>query len=467
MKIKVSAIAVFSILLLIFAAGCSASDQISVTKDSSAVPSEEPTPGTEETVKSGLDKALDSIIIPNMEDIRGNITLCKTVDTGEQSYDVTWNSSDESIICTTALGEDGKISAGAVTRDSRDIRVVLTARIESNGETAEREFALTVKAKPAAIEYGAYLYCYFQDNITGAGQTQQIFFAVSTDGLHWKSLNGDKPVLISILGTKGVRDPFLLRSNEGDKFYILATDLDANGGDWGAYSTNGSRCISIWESDDLVNWSEQRLVDISPKNAECMWAPEACYDEAAGEYIVYWSASTRGGSGKKIYYAGTRDFHTFTQPRIFKDVDRNSEKLKNGSGKIEANLTYIDTTMTVYNNIFYRFTKREIDSTILMEAGSSILGPFTTVRNMVAGEKGVEGPSIFRLIGQEKWILMVDGYAGKGYFPLMADSLEKLETGRFVRLPKTQYRMPAGARHGSFLTITQKEYDAITAKWGY
>jgi hypothetical protein len=273
-------------------------------------------------------------------------------------------------------------------------------------------------------------------------------------------------VLISTLGTKGVRDPFLLRSKEGDKFYILATDLDANGGDWGVYSTNGSRCISIWESEDLVNWSEQRLVDISPKNAECMWAPEACYDEASGEYIVYWSASIKGGSGKKIYYARTRDFYTFTQPKIYKDVDLNLEKLKNGSGKIEDKLTYIDTTMTLYNNIFYRFTKREIDSTILMEESGSILGPFSVMRDMVAGEKGVEGPSIFQLIGQEKWILMVDGYAGKGYFPLMADSLKKLEEGRFVRLPKTQYRMPAGARHGSFLTITQKEYDAVTAKWG-
>jgi hypothetical protein len=192
----------------------------------------------------------------------------------------------------------------------------------------------------------------------------------------------------------------------------------------------------------------------------------AYYDETTGEYIVYWSASVKGDNGKKIYYAKTRDFYTFSQPKIYKDVERNAKNIKNSNGKIEANLTYIDTTMIEYQGMFYRFTKREIDQTILMDESDNILGPFSTAMEMVAKEKGVEGPSIFQLIGQEKWILMVDGYTGKGYFPLLADGLEKLKAGRFVRLPEIQYQMPEGARHGSFLTITTVEYDAVTAKWG-
>jgi hypothetical protein len=379
---------------------------------------------------------------------------------------VTWSSNNEKVITSAETGNEVNIPAGVVARGDGDVKVTLTAEIEYEGSKADKEFNLTVKAKPEEKAYAAYLYCYFQDNISGAGQTQQIFLADSTDGLRFKSLNGDKPILISTQGTKGVRDPFLLRSKEGDKFYLLATDLDANGGDWGAYSTNGSRNIVIWESEDLVNWSEERLVDISPRNAECMWAPEAYYDDTTGEYIVMWSASVRGGTGKKIYYAKTRDFYTFTQPKIYKDTDRNADHLKNGNGKIDSNLTYIDTTMLQYQGISYRFTKREIDSTILMETADSLLGPFSVVQDIVGGEKGVEGPSIFQLIGQEKWILMVDGYAGKGYFPLMADSLEKLKTGHFVRVPKSMYQMPKGARHGSFLAITQEEYDAVTAKWG-
>lgn len=429
-------------------------------------PTAVPTLSPEDAITKQLKDALDTIFIPNSDNIRGNITLCKKVELNDNTYEVTWSSSNDNIITTTATGEDGQLPAGVVARGEADATEVLMAQIEFEGTKVTKEFPLKVKAKTEEIDYGAYLYCYFQDNISGKGQTQQIFLATSTDGLRWKSLNKDQPVLISTLGTKGVRDPFLLRSKEGDKFYILATDLDANGGDWGYYSTNGSRSIVIWESDDLVNWSEQRLVDISPNNAECMWAPEAYYDDTTGEYIVYWSASVKGGNGKKIYYAKTRDFYTFTQPKIYKDVERNAKNIKNSNGKIESNLTFIDTTMIEYQDTYYRFTKREIDSSILMDASDSILGPFTVIEDLIAGEKGVEGPSIFQLIGQEKWILMVDGYVGKGYFPLLADSLEKLETGHFVRVPKSQYQMPKGARHGSFMTITLEEYDALTAKWG-
>ena len=42
----------------------------------------------------------------------------------------------------------------------------------------------------------------------------------------------------------------------------------------------------IWESDDLVNWSEQRSVPIADENTHYAWAPEAIYDELHGEYIV-------------------------------------------------------------------------------------------------------------------------------------------------------------------------------------
>ena len=43
--------------------------------------------------------------------------------------------------------------------------------------------------------------------------------------------------LTSTLGEKGLRDPFIIRSPEGDKFYLIATDLKIYGnGDWDASS---------------------------------------------------------------------------------------------------------------------------------------------------------------------------------------------------------------------------------------
>ena len=38
---------------------------------------------------------------------------------------------------------------------------------------------------------------------------------MSKDGRQWNALNGGEPVLISKLGEKGVRDPYILRSHDG------------------------------------------------------------------------------------------------------------------------------------------------------------------------------------------------------------------------------------------------------------
>src|SRR5207244_3936779 len=82
-------------------------------------------------------------------------------------------------------------------------------------------------AAAAAEPASAYLLVHF----TGQSASgEQIYFSVSEDGLHWTDLNNGEPVLVSALGDKGVRDPSIIRSPDGKKFYLLATDLRiANG----------------------------------------------------------------------------------------------------------------------------------------------------------------------------------------------------------------------------------------------
>src|SRR5690606_16380252 len=224
-----------------------------------------------------------------------------------------------------------------------------------------------------------------------------------------------EPILESTLGTKGARDSYIIRAPQGDRFYLIATDLDANGGNWGQYANNGSKSIMVWESDDLVNWSEQRMIEIAPEGAGNMWAPETIYDPTTGEYVVYW-ASNVSGEGHRIYYAKTRDFWTFTEPQVFKDRTASS--------------TYIDTSMIQHDGTYYRFTKREQNNTILLETSDAVLGSYELVQDIVANQEGVEGPGIFKLNGEEKWILLMDGYAGSnagvGFFPLIAESADDL-----------------------------------------
>ncbi|EWY97327.1 hypothetical protein FOYG_02185 [Fusarium oxysporum NRRL 32931] len=68
--------------------------------------------------------------------------------------------------------------------------------------------------------------------VTGNGEGQEsIFLAASkgNDALFWTELNEGQPILKSTKGTRGVRDPFLIRAAEGDKFYLIATDLHVAG----------------------------------------------------------------------------------------------------------------------------------------------------------------------------------------------------------------------------------------------
>ena len=70
----------------------------------------------------------------------------------------------------------------------------------------------------AEKNFSAYLFAYFKGE--GLAQGEQIYFAASRDGLNWKDLNGGNPVLTSSLGEKGLRDPFIMRSADGDKFAL-------------------------------------------------------------------------------------------------------------------------------------------------------------------------------------------------------------------------------------------------------
>ena len=73
---------------------------------------------------------------------------------------------------------------------------------------------------------GGFLFTTMLDENTPI--SEQIYMGISEDGRHWDALNGGKPVLVSDVGEKGVRDSFLLRSHDGQKMWLIATDLSVN-----------------------------------------------------------------------------------------------------------------------------------------------------------------------------------------------------------------------------------------------
>lgn len=313
--------------------------------------------------------------------------------------------------------------------------------------------ALLASSSAFAAASGGYLFATFRGEATP--MTEQIYFAHSQDGKQWDALNGSEPVLVSKLGEKGVRDPYLLRSHDGKTTFLIATDLSINlNRDWGRAVTRGSKSIVIWESSNLVKWSEPRLVQVAPDDAGCTWAPEAVYDEEAGDYLVFWASKTKSDNFAKhrIWACRTKDFKTFGKPFVY--IDKPAD--------------VIDTDIVWENGSYYRFSKDERSKAITMETSKKLTGTWQDVPGFsLATLKGYEGPACFQLEPPSNgksatWCLLLDHYSkGNGYQPYVCNDLS---VGRFTADPGI--RFPFKFRHGAVLPVTAAERDALKMAYG-
>ena len=139
-------------------------------------------------------------------------------------------------------------------------------------------------------EMVSYLFTYFTGN---APEEEQICYALSDDGYNFTPLNDGMPVIKSdsIAFTGCVRDPHILRGEDGKTFYMVVTDMKSSLG----WSSN--RGMVLMKSTDLINWTHS-AVNFPTKypkkwrNVIRVWAPETIYDKDAGKYMVFYSLRT-------------------------------------------------------------------------------------------------------------------------------------------------------------------------------
>ena len=286
---------------------------------------------------------IDDLSVVHADDgVYGNIRLPEK----SNGATISWWSSHPDVINP---GYNGEIAPGEVKRQSEDVEVSLTAQVEKNGVKTKFDQKVLVKAltyTPEDDDYEAYLFGHFIGEGTGStvngekiATGEQIFFALADvgQGLHFKDMNGStsnnlKPVLSSDVGERGVRDPFMCRSPEGDTFYLIATDLSVYvRGGWnnnaGQATKTGSHSIILWESHDLVNWTHARQIPVARDDAGMAWAPEMVFCEETGEYYIFFSSTvlddySKGVNAKIlerdcVYYTTTRDFKHFGETKKF------------------------------------------------------------------------------------------------------------------------------------------------------
>jgi len=296
----------------------------------------------------------------------------------------------------------------------------------------------------------AYLMAHFiGEQIDG----EQIYFSVSKDGLYWDDLSIN-PVLKSKLGEAGVRDPFVIKCPNSGTYYMIATDLRIQAGKgWHAAQFAGSKDIIIWESVDLVNWSEPRAVTVAVDGAGCAWAPESVYDDEKQAFFVFWASMVDlkdgAGSKQRMYGSYTNDFVTFTNAQIYAQAENH----------------VIDMTIVCENGWYYRFVKDETKKVIKADKARALHSDeWTDIEVEALYDHPVEGAQAYQL-PDGKWCLIVDRFIERlGYLPLVCTSLDKAD---FRVLTDDEYDFgKLKKRHGSVIEITDDEMAQLVKAFG-
>lgn len=293
-------------------------------------------------------------------------------------------------------------------------------------------------------EMVAYLFTYFNSNDP---KDEQICYALSEDGYNYTPINDGMPVISSdtIALTQCVRDPHILRCEDGKTFYMVVTDMKSNLG-W-----NSNRGMVLLKSTDLINWQHTAInfptrYTKTWKNVQRVWAPETIYDRKAGKYMVFYSlASSDRGSYDKIYYQyANKDFTDLEgEPKWLFDA---------GCATIDGDIVYNEA-----DQMYHLFYKQEAGRGIYQAVAKELTDKWQMIGgNVEQTKESVEGVGVCKAIDGKSWIIMYDCY-GNGHYQFCKS--EDLKTFKFVQ--NTEMRGKFTPRHGTIIPITRAEKERL------
>jgi len=447
-------------------------------------------------------QVLADIRIPNSDNVRGHVTL-PTAHPEHSDVEITWTSSHPAIVSDEVV--DG-IEAGIVTRPpvgAEAALVTLTACVTVIDDQACRDFELSVQPQVEPAEFTRYGMFNFARSNSHAGQQIYMASSIGNDATRWEAVNNGEFVLESTKGMHAVRDPSIVRSPEGDKFFLIATDLKVDGDAYGWHGwdwaqSGASRYIEVWESDDLRTWSPQRHVLVAPEEAGMTFAPEAIWDKEIQAYVVYWTSSMYPEgtyftpdstdtnrrypiTRNQTLYTTTRDFVTFTPWQTMSN--------RPGHGTLDA--VIIEDDDGYYHRFVTDRTSTGVETTkyvpscesedIYQERATSILASeekweliASCITHDAMGARYAEAPLIVKanpgdergdgyyLFVDQQW---ADAPAGDPWEQQLHPYWGDLVSGEWTPIDwvqKPEYNLAEGViRHGSIIALTQAEHAAL------
>ena len=298
-------------------------------------------------------------------------------------------------------------------------------------------------------EMVAYLFTYFNSN---APEDEQICYALSDDGYNFTPLNHGAPVIESdtIALTQCVRDPHILRCEDGKTFYMVATDMRS------AHGWSSNRGMVLLKSTDLIHWQHSTVnfptrYTKAWKNVIRVWAPETIYDHKAKKYMVFYSLRTSDPhSFDKIYYQyANEDFTDLEgEPRWLFDA---------GNATIDGDIVYNEA-----DQLYHLFYKQESGRGIYQAVAKNLTDRWQMLNgNVEQTKEAVEGVGVCKAIDGKSWIIMYDCY-GNGHYQFCKS--EDLKTFQFVQNTETKGKFTP--RHGTIIPITRAEKERLLHEFG-
>ncbi|MBI4906513.1 MAG: glycoside hydrolase family 43 protein [Acidobacteria bacterium] len=274
-----------------------------------------------------------------------------------------------------------------------------------------------------------------------------LYLATSDDGLKWRALNNDKPLLKPVVGeSKLMRDPSILRGPDGTFHMVWTTSWQG-------------KTIGYSSSRDLKIWSPQRAIEVfagtdAPENdiLNC-WAPELFYDKPSMQFTIIWATTIRGRFPKtlgtasrennhRIYEVRTKDFQTFTPAKLYYDPA----------------FVVIDAAIFPHGRGYAMVVKNETQTpqpakNLFLTFADSLNGPWTPPTAKVTGDYWAEGPAPIQI--GNAWYIYFDKYRDHKYGAVRSTDLKNWED------ISGQIDFPKGTRHGTAFRAPKKIVDGL------
>lgn len=320
---------------------------------------------------------------------------------------------------------------------------------------------------PTEDDLAAYLMVFHRD------ETHGLYMALSRDGYTFTALNEGDPIMSgdTIAEQRGIRDPHIYRGPDG-AFYVAMTDLHVFAQRDGytqkqwqrdGYAWGNNKDLVLLKSWDMVNWKRANIHmdQLSPEMKEigCAWAPETIYDPVAGKMMIYYTMRYGAGRNKLYYVYVNDDFDRVeTLPKLlFEYPDQRSSA-------IDADITYSPT-----DGLYHMFyVAHEAEGGIKQATAPTPTGPWTFDPRWYDFEpKACEAPTVWKRIGQDKWVLMYDVFSVTPHnfgFTETSDfqSFDHLQRFNEGVMKTTNFTAP---KHGAVVRLTKAEADSLENYW--